>query len=64
MAASIPPLPPTNEYIEEKIKNGAQTIAEIDPNFAKWILSGPLGIFHKLFKTDTYKMLYKPLWRK
>lgn len=36
MAARIPPLPPPAWLVEQRIRNGARTMREIDPEFAKW----------------------------
>jgi hypothetical protein len=48
-----PPVVLTIEQFNDKIENGATSIAEIDPVFAKWYLElsmfGKLGILQKLF---------------
>lgn len=40
MGYRIPPMPPPKWLIDERIKNGARTIREIDPDFAKWVDEG------------------------
>ena len=36
MNYNTPPPPPSKAEIEKRVKNGAKTIAEIDPEFYKW----------------------------
>jgi len=56
-----PPLQLTSEEFNKRWEAGARTLEELDPEFAKWLLSGPVGFFSKLFKTKTYKKLHEPL---
>ena len=62
MAFIIPPPPLTENELEKRIRAGARTMSELDPALVQWVLSGPIGLLHRIFKTATYKKLYKPLW--
>jgi len=59
-----PPEKLLSKELERRISQGANTMAEIDPAFAEWVLSGPWGWFQKIFKTKAYKKLYEPLFPK
>ena len=37
MGFSPPPLQPLKSEIEKRIRNGAKTLEEIDPEFYKWL---------------------------
>ena len=55
-----PPERITEEELISRVKSGAKSWAEIDPKFTSWMLGGPLGFFHKLFKTKLYRELHEP----
>lgn len=40
MGMRIPPFPPPRWLIDQRIKNGATTMREIDPEFADWCDAG------------------------
>jgi len=57
-----PPEKLTDEEFERRIAAGAKTMAEVDPVFADWVLSGPVGFFSKIFKTKLYRKLHEPIF--
>jgi hypothetical protein len=59
-----PPEKLTSEEFERRIAAGAKTIAEVDPSFANWVLSGPTGLFARIFKTYTYRRLHEHIFNK
>lgn len=57
-----PPETLTKEEIDRRIANGAKTFAELDPAFAEWLMSGPIGFFCRLFKTRSYRKLHESIF--